>query len=105
MFSLSQDKSHLETAEAKIQRLTQEFETLNEAIDRFFAEWNLDSDALAQFNQDREQFTSEAWEQLNEERLKLEEKLKSELDGVPNPLLTKKRYEERKFSPHWLYVR
>lgn len=105
MFSLPQSQNSPDLREMKLKRLTQEFEQLNQTIDNFFADLGVTDKTLAQYVQMKEQFSSEDWNKLNEERLLLEEKLKKDINSLANPLETKKKYEERKVAPHWLFVR
>lgn len=98
-----EDSTH--TNEKKLKELAAEFASLNKDVENFFSEWNLSEDTIAEYNQLQSQFSEEAWQKLNEERLKLEAKLKRELNLVRNPLEAKKRYQERNVAPHWLFVR
>ena len=105
MFNTSNLEEQAVQGELKLKKLTLEFERLNQTIEEFFNSCNLTEEALHQFNATKAHFNDEAWEKLNEERTKLEEKLQRQLELIRNPTLTKKKYADRHVAPHWLFVR
>ena len=105
MFLSHKQKSDPDHNTKKLKELVQEYQTLNQAIDAFFKEWDVTEETIARFNQIKEQFTQDAWDTLNKERERLEAKAKKELDQVRDPLEMAKRYRERNIPPQWLFVR
>lgn len=105
MFNLTNSEQDTAKQEQKIEKLILEFERLNVTVEKFFKECGLTEESLAQFNANKEHFTDEAWEKLHEERLKLEEKLKAQLELIRSPKIAEKKYAERHVAPHWLFVR
>jgi len=79
----------------------------NEAIDREVAALfpNDILDKAANFTTNRENFSEEEWQKLDEERKKLDLQLRREIDNVSNPKEKEKRQKERNVSPNWLFVR
>jgi chromosome segregation ATPase len=91
--------------ELKLEALTLEFERLNQAVETFLDECQLTEEAVLRFNSTKEHFSEEAWEKLEQERKRLDEKLQKQLELIRNPHLAKKKYAERNVAPHWLFVR
>ena len=91
--------------ELKLEALTLEFERLNRTVEDFFVECELSEEAVFRFNSNKDHFSEEAWEKLNAERTKLDEKLKKQLELIRNPKLAKQKYAQRNVAPHWLFVR
>lgn len=105
MFKTQDLEEQAVQGEIKLKKLTLEFERLNQTIEEFFTTCNLTEESLHQFNSNKAHFSEEAWNKLNEERAKLEDKLQKQLELIRNPLLAKKKYAERHVAPHWLFVR
>lgn len=105
MFNLTNLEQEKEKQELKIENLILDFERLNVTVEQFFKENGLSEESVTQFNANKDHFTDEAWDKLNEERLKLEEKLKTQLELIRNPKAAQKKYAERYIAPHWLFVR
>lgn len=105
MFFTKSWEESLQKNNKKLDELTQEFEDLNKSVESFLSEWGVTDEHIASFVQLKPEFTQNSWDKLNEERLKLEAKLKSNLSYIRDPIEAKKRYQERNVSPHWLFVR
>lgn len=79
----------------------------NEAIDRevkaLFPNDVLDK--AANFTLNKDNFSEEEWNKLDEERKKLDLQLRREIDNIVSPQDKEKKQKERNVSPNWLFVR
>lgn len=79
----------------------------NEAIDRQIEEL-LSKEALSKistFTNDKAHFSDEEWETLQEEKAKLDQLLKREVDNIVSPQDKANKQKERNIPPTWLFVR
>lgn len=61
---------------------------------------------VMEYVRNRENFTEQSWERLQEEKQKIIERLARELDSVTDIKKTSKRLrEKRRVDPRWLYVK
>lgn len=99
----------LEQEALKQEKLLQELLIRMDALDReakvLYQELDITPEQLRVFLENRENFTEENWETLQEQRKALDEKLKCVLDNVSDPIKAKKAQESRRVAPHWLFVR
>lgn len=87
-------------SEAEIQN-----EHLNEEIHSYFEEYSIEPKQLSAFISQKEHFCEQNWEQLQQEKKKLEDRLERDLKNIANPFRLKKVYKQRKVENHWLFVR
>lgn len=80
-------------------------DTINRHADELFKELNVSSDQISAFIENKDHFTDENWQALNQKRHALDEKLQRELANVRDPRKVKKAQAERYVPPHWLFVR
>lgn len=62
-------------------------------------------DKASKFTSNRDNFTEEEWQKLDEERKKLDLQLRREIDNIVNPQDKERKQKERNVSPNWLFVR
>jgi hypothetical protein len=93
----------------EVDRKIGELEIENEALDRsirtLLAEHQVTEEQVAVYVSQRGNFKDQDWLTLQQERKRLDDKLKKELEAVVNPLKKKKSQKERHVQPHWLFVR
>lgn len=89
----------------KIEELTIRQEALNREVAKLLKELEVRPEQLTTFVSNKDNFTEENWQQLQEARKKLDEKLSRDLNSIRNPKETKKTYQERHVDRHWLFVR
>lgn len=105
MFLNDQLEERIQHNEKKFQELGIQIEKLDEDINKFMGELPLTIEQLNTFLADESNFTEEEWQELQNLRQKLDEKLQRELDNIRNPVKIKKNYDDRNVQRHWLYVR
>ena len=88
-----------------IEELAIRIETLNRDVDALLSELQVNPAQLTAFLNNKDNFTEENWETLQQQRKVLDEKLLTQLAHVSNPLNTKKAYADRNVQRHWLFVR
>ena len=80
-------------------------EALDKEIHTLFEELEIKPQQITTFISDSNNFTPENWEELQKQRQQLNEKLKQELENIPDPQKSKKALAERNIDPRWLFVR
>lgn len=105
----SKDLNVLEQLLAKQDRSTQELLLRIDALDRevkgLMTELEICPKQIASFLSNPENFTPENWEELQKQRLMLDEKLTTDLQNIRDPLKQKKKRDDFKVQNHWLFVR
>lgn len=91
--------------EKKIEELTIRQEALNREVSKLLKELEIRPEQLTTFVSKKDNFTEENWQQLQEAKSKLDEKLSRDLNSIRNPKETEKTYKERHVDQHWLFVR
>lgn len=99
MFFQTQEERSLQN-EKKIRELSIQAEALNKEINNFYAELNICPATLAEFSKNKENFSSETWEELQHQRQLLDEKL-----VIQEQTQTKRHHEDRNIARHWIPVR
>lgn len=93
----------------KTQKKIDELQIRNGKLDSdstdLLTELKVTSDQLSQFIVKKENFTEKNWEQLQERKKEIEEKLATDLSCVRDPQKSKKALQERNVGSHWLFVR
>lgn len=80
-------------------------ENLDLEVEAYFSGYNVTPGQLSQFISNKEHFSEENWDALQERKKQLDEKLQRDLENIANPLKLKKAYKQRKVETHWLFVR
>ena len=62
-------------------------------------------DQLAEYSKNRDNFTDEQWERLENMRKSNEERLKKEMENRSNPKKTEARRRSLNIGQNWLFVR
>lgn len=89
----------------KIKEMCIQSEKLDRDIENYFKENNINPVEVALYLENKENFSDEEWEQIQEIRKTLDEKLNLNLANIKDPRKAKKSYNDRLVQPHWLYVR
>ena len=93
----------------KIQKKIKELEIRNNKLDRdsidLLTELKVSAEQLSQFIEDKENFSEKNWDQLQNQKKEIEQKLDTELNSVRNPLKSKETQKERNIDHRWLYIR
>lgn len=95
----------LQLQEKKLVEIDIENERLDQKIEAFYEEFEVNEQNLSTFLSQETNFCKENWETIQIEKKKMEEKLKSDLENIANPFRLKKVYKQRKVETHWLFVR
>lgn len=80
-------------------------ESLDKEIQLLFEAVQINPSEITEYLSDSNNFTAENWEEINKQRQELREKIKKELDNVPDPEKAKKALKELNVDPRWLFVR
>lgn len=95
----------IEENQKKIKELEIRKEALDEREDELLIELNVRPEQLTAFISDPSQFTEKNWKELQDAKVKLDKKLKTELDNIRDPNKVKRTYKERNIGKHWIYIR
>lgn len=91
--------------EKKISEIEIKNERMEEEIESFYEEFEVNQQNLSLFISQKENFSDGSWEILQAEKQKAESKLARDLENIANPFRLKKVYKQRKVETHWLFVR
>lgn len=105
MFSIFQLDEKIQTNEKSIKELILSFEQHESEIHDFLEEIGISFQQAEAYISDKQNFSEEEWEELQNHKNAMDEKLKRDLENIRNPLKSKKAYSERKVDKHWLFVR
>jgi hypothetical protein len=109
MFFNKDKEQLLEQNSSKNDQLLHQLLIRVDALDRevktLLDELKVSPEQISTFLENRDNFTPENWETLQQERKALDEKLKCELDNIRNPSKVKKAQADRHVARHWLYVK
>ena len=105
MISQDNTEEKLIINENKIRELSIRFEKLNSDITNFLEELEVTPEQLTTFISNKDNFTEDNWEVLQQRKKQLDEKLDIELKNVRNPLKVKKALASLNVHQHWLYVK
>ena len=88
-----------------MQELLIRMDVLDREVKGLMNELNVTPEQLTKYIENSDNFTPENWEELQQQRKSLDEKLKRDLENVRDPSKTKKRQADRNVAPHWLFVK
>jgi len=93
----------------KTQQKMRELEIRNGKLDQdstdLLSQLQVTPEQLSVFIDKKDNFSDKNWEQLQERKIEIEQKLATDLSSVRDPKKAKKALEERNVGSHWLYVR
>lgn len=99
-----QDK--IQRQQRKMKEISISLERLDRDYQKIFKELALTPEQLQTYMENPENFTPPIWEELQNEKKKLDEGLNLELTRVRDPKKLKKTYSENgSIQQHWLFVR
>lgn len=98
-------EEQIKKQEKRVQEIVIRMENLDRELDELFVDLKVTPEQLDTFISDKNNFTDENWEQLQNLRKVLEEKLQRELDNIRDPLKIKQTYSDRNVGRHWIFVR
>jgi hypothetical protein len=105
MKSDSQLEAHIQKNELTQQELSIRIEALNRDVDGLLTQLNVSPEQLTTFIENKDNFSEENWNTMQEQRKALDEKLLRELVNVSNPKKTRDAFKNLNAQPHWLFVR
>ncbi|MBA3957358.1 MAG: hypothetical protein H0X51_03040 [Parachlamydiaceae bacterium] len=74
--------------------------------DQFLKDLNISLEQLSTFIENSSNFTEENWQQLNQHKQLLNDKLKARLETIRNPKDVKRNYASLQgIDRHWIHVR
>ena len=90
----------------KLAELLIRLEQIQQQHHEIINDLNATPEDLIAFSQNRDNFSAETWEQLQEEKKQIEQWLHLQLSNVRDPCKAKKATDERAaVQQHWLFVR
>ena len=101
MFLKRTDEDNAFHQEKQINELLIENEQLDRHIEDFLHSLNVTPQQLSAFLENPSHFTQQNWDQLSQEKKRLDEQLSLKLNSTKNPL--EKRSKPN--NPQWLFVR
>ena len=110
MFLSHQSEENLESQSTKndltLQELLIRIDGLDRQVKAFMDEIDICPQQVSSYVNNPDNFTQENWEQLENQRKKLDEKLNVELRNIRNPKNAKREYSARAgVQQHWIFVR
>ena len=94
------DKTQKETIELEIRH-----DQLNRDSTDLLNELEMTPDQLTQFIENKENFTEENWEQIQQKKLEIEQQLATDLSFIKNARQSQKSRQADNIAPHWFFVR
>lgn len=92
--------------ERKLMELSLHIQHLHHEYQEILNEFALTPEQIKEFAENSENFPPPLWEQLQQEKKEMDEKLEQELNNVQDTSKTQKTISERgKVQQHWLFVR
>jgi chromosome condensin MukBEF ATPase and DNA-binding subunit MukB len=91
--------------EKKIKELEIANENLDRDIDDLLASQKVTPEQLNVFVDNPTHFSTKNWQELLEEKKRLDEKLQVSLDQIVSPKKTKAKRQSLQTQPHWLFVK
>lgn len=91
--------------EKKIKEICLRIEKLDQDVEQYFKEQGINPVEVAQYMENKENFSDSEWKEIQEAQHLLEKELKLNLKNIRDPRKAKKAYNDRHVQPHWLYVR
>jgi len=89
----------------KLKEITLRMEALNQEIDAFFKEVGVSVEEFAKYASNSDNFTPQAWSEMEKRRKFLDERLQKELDSIQDPSRTKKSFDDHSASRNWIPCR
>lgn len=105
MLSNDTTEEKLKINEKKLRELAIRLESLDSEIHGFLNELNVTPEQLSAFVSCKDNFTDDNWEELQQQKMKLDQKLDVEIKNVRDPLKSKKALASLNVARHWLHVR
>lgn len=91
---------------SKIQELELRLENISREESEFLNQLNVSLQQLVSFASEKGNFTESNWEELANQKKKLEEKLQIQLSSIKDPRKTKLSYSGlQSVQRHWIHVR
>lgn len=91
--------------ERKIKDICHEVEKLDKDILHFFADRGINPIEVSEYIENKENFSDHEWDEMQQVRAKLDEKLSLDLKNIRDPRKAKQAYNDRHVRPHWIFVR
>jgi hypothetical protein len=91
--------------EKKIKDTCSEVDKLNKDILHFLADRGINPIEVSEYLGNRGNFSDKEWEELQEVKTILEERLSRDLKNIRDPRKVKEAYNDRQVRPHWIFVR
>lgn len=102
----SQDpETYIKKNEALLRELLYRAKELEKEEEKLFSELNVTPEQISTFIEKPENFTPDNWEEIQEQKKQLNQKLDRDLKNIKNPLKTKKAYKESLIDNRWLFVK
>ncbi|MBS4169833.1 Uncharacterized protein NEOC95_000551 [Neochlamydia sp. AcF95] len=105
MFSPDILEEKLNINERKMRELAIRLEKLDEDTHAFLEELEISPEQLTTFISQKENFTDSNWQELQQQKKQMDDKLETELNNIRNPLQSKQIFSSLNVARHWLYVR
>ncbi len=91
--------------ERALEELLIRITVLDKEVKALMEELKVTPEQIASFISNKENFTTENWEELQKQQRILDQKLTMEKENIRNPKRVKKTQEDRNVQRHWLFVK
>lgn len=105
MFFHKNLEQKIQDSEQKIKEFAQEIQQQEEELEKLISEIGMSPKEVDELLSNKENFGDEVWEELQKEKVLLEEKLQKDLDNIQDPLKSKKALSELRLRQNWLFIK
>jgi cytochrome oxidase Cu insertion factor (SCO1/SenC/PrrC family) len=99
-------EANIQNTQLKMQQLAISMESLENEYQQLLEDLALTPEQLKDYAEDSSNFSPPIWEQLQNDKKKLDEKLDLALKSVRDPLKIKKTFSDQGLiQRHWIFVR
>ncbi len=88
-----------------LQQLLIRLDALDREVKVLLDELQVTPEQVSTFLANQDNFTPENWQELQDQRKTLDDKLKRDMENIRNPSKAKKTQADRHVQRHWLYVK
>lgn len=95
----------IQNNEKRIKEISSQIDSLTSDMEKLYDELSLTPDELSSYINNPENFDKETWQHLQEEREKLELRLRKKLDSIRDPKKSKESFSDRHIPNYAIFCR
>jgi len=105
MLKFTKTEQQTQTNKLKLKQLLLEIERLQEESRQLFADLDICPEEFSRDVENKDNYSDEEWDTLQQEKVKLDQKLDLSLSNVRNTAQTKSAFAELYMSRNWIPMR